>query len=189
MANLQRHYPLYLGNEAVFSQHIHEVVDKYSNLSVTQVSFADAEIVQQAIQLACSAAPAIQAMKPYERQAVLYHCVRAFEDQREHLAQVLCTEAGKPIRDARGEVQRLIDTFRIAAEEAVRIEGSVLNLEITPRAANYHGFVRRFPLVRAVSFHHSTSLLILLLIKSHQPLPLAAPLSLSRQVALRSVLY
>ena len=37
----------------------------------------------------------------------------------------LCIEAGKPIHDARGEVTRLIDTFRIAAEESVRIDGEV----------------------------------------------------------------
>lgn len=35
----------------------------------------------------------------------------------------LCIEAGKPIKDSKGEVQRLIDTFTIAAEESVRIGG------------------------------------------------------------------
>ena len=43
----------------------------------------------------------------------------------------LCIEAGKPIKDSRGEVARLIDTFRIAAEESVRLGGEVLNLEIS----------------------------------------------------------
>ena len=39
------------------------------------------------------------------------------------LAHALCVEAGKPIRDAEGEVTRLIDTFRIAAEESTRLYG------------------------------------------------------------------
>ena len=43
----------------------------------------------------------------------------------------LCIEAGKPIKDARGEVSRLIDTFRIAAEESVRMYGEVMPMEIS----------------------------------------------------------
>jgi acyl-CoA reductase-like NAD-dependent aldehyde dehydrogenase len=40
----------------------------------------------------------------------------------------------------------LIDTFRIAAEEAVRINGELLNLEISERARGYRGMVRRVPI-------------------------------------------
>ena len=43
------------------------------------------------------------AMAAFERQAVLQHCVRRFEERAEELAQLRCTEAGKPIRDSRGE--------------------------------------------------------------------------------------
>jgi uncharacterized protein YecT (DUF1311 family) len=46
----------------------------------------------------------------------------------------LCIEAGKPINDRRGEVSRLNDTFRVAAEEAVRMDREVLDLEIAERA-------------------------------------------------------
>ncbi len=42
----------------------------------------------------------------------------------EELARALCVEAGKPIKDARGEVTRLIDTFLIAMEECTRNYGA-----------------------------------------------------------------
>jgi acyl-CoA reductase-like NAD-dependent aldehyde dehydrogenase len=58
----------------------------------------------------------------------------------------LCIEAGKPIKDSRGEVTRLIDTFKVAAEESVRIDGEVLNLEISARARGYRGFSKRVPI-------------------------------------------
>ena len=58
----------------------------------------------------------------------------------------LCIEAGKPIKDSRGEVTRLIDTFRIASEASVRLEGEVLNLEISPRTRGYRGMVKRVPI-------------------------------------------
>ena len=84
-------------------------------------------------------------MAAYERQAVLVHCVRRFEERAEALALSLRIEAGKPIRDARGEVTRLIDTFRIAAEEAVRITGEVMPLDVTPRSRGYSGAWKRVP--------------------------------------------
>lgn len=73
-------------------------------------------------------------LAPYERQAILQHCVIRFQERFDELAMTLCIEAGKPINDSRGEVTRLIDTFRVATEEAVRIDGEVLNLEISERA-------------------------------------------------------
>lgn len=85
-------------------------------------------------------------LPPYARQAVLEHCVARFKQRSDELADSLCIEAGKPIKDARGEVSRLIDTFRIAAEESVRMGGEVINLEISPRARGYTGIYKRVPL-------------------------------------------
>jgi acyl-CoA reductase-like NAD-dependent aldehyde dehydrogenase len=82
----------------------------------------------------------------YERQQVLAHCVRRFDERADELAMALCIEAGKPIRDARGEVTRLVDTFRIAAEESVRITGEVLPLDISARARGYSGSWMRVPI-------------------------------------------
>ena len=60
--------------------------------------------------------------------------------------KALQAEVGKPIRDSRGEVTRLIDTFRIAAEESVRMRGEVMNLEISARAKGYRGMWKRVPI-------------------------------------------
>ena len=74
------------------------------------------------------------------------HCVKRFQERYDELAYALCIEAGKPIRDARGEVTRLIDTFRIAAEESVRMTGEVQPLDISPRAKGYQGMWKRVPI-------------------------------------------
>ena len=86
------------------------------------------------------------ALPAHKRQSILYHCVRRFEERSEELALSLCAEAGKPIRDARGEVSRLIDTFRIAAEEAVRLTGEVMPMDISPRTEGYSGMWKRVPI-------------------------------------------
>ncbi|MEE2870985.1 MAG: aldehyde dehydrogenase family protein, partial [Pseudomonadota bacterium] len=139
-------YPYYLANEAVFANQDLEVTDKYSGDVATRVAMADAATIDQAIEAADKASAAMAALAPYERQEILYHCVKRFQERFDELAEALCIEAGKPIKDARGEVTRLIDTFRVAAEEAVRIEGEVLNLEISARAKGYRGMVKRVPI-------------------------------------------
>ena len=72
-------------------------------------------------------------------------CASRVRERADELAALLCVEAGKPIRDARAEVARTIDTFRVASGEAVRIGGEVMNLEISPRTRGYQGFTRRVP--------------------------------------------
>ena len=107
---------------------------------------ADAATIDKAIAAAQQAQPAMTKMAPYQRKAVLDHCVKRFEERFDELAQALCIEAGKPIKDAKGEVTRLIDTFRIAAEESVRINGEVINLEISERAHGYQGMTKKVPI-------------------------------------------
>ncbi len=148
---LRNRYPCYLASEAVQPNEALEVRDKYSGEVATRVALADAGMIEHAIAAAAAAEPAMRAFPPYARQAVLEQCVARFRERQDELALALCIEAGKPIKDAEGEVTRLVDTFRVAAEEAVRIDGEVLNLEISRRADGYRGFVQRVP-VGACSF-------------------------------------
>ncbi|MEY1662497.1 aldehyde dehydrogenase family protein [Isoalcanivorax beigongshangi] len=138
-------YPYYLGSEPLFANQDLAVHDKFSGELATRVALADANAIDLAIRAAQKAQPAMAALAAYERRDILLDCVQRFEQRAEELAQALCIEAGKPIKDARGEVTRLIDTFRVAAEEAVRIDGEALTLDIGPRARGYRGYTRRVP--------------------------------------------
>ena len=139
-------YPYYLANEPHQPNTDLEVTDKYSGDVVTRVAIADAQAIDQAIAAAVEASEPMRRLRPFERQEILQHCVRRFQERSDELAELLCIEAGKPIRDSRGEVSRLIDTFQVAAEEAVRIDGELINLEISPRAKGYRGMVQRVPI-------------------------------------------
>ena len=143
---LKPSYPYYLANVAVYANTDLEVTDKYSGEVATRVAMADAKAIDAGIAAAVDAAEPMRRYTPYQRQAVLEHCVKRFRERYDELAMALCIEAGKPIRDARGEVTRLIDTFKVAAEEAVRINGETINLEISPRAKGYRGFTKRVPI-------------------------------------------
>lgn len=143
---LAKTYPYYLANRPQTSQTMLDVRDKYSGKVATRVAVPDARATEKAIAAAVQTAPAMRAFKPWQRQAVLQHCAQRFAERRDELAQALCIEAGKPIKDAAGEVTRLIETFRIAAEEAVRINGETINLELAGRLDGYRGYTRRVPL-------------------------------------------
>ncbi|MDU0353964.1 aldehyde dehydrogenase family protein [Paraglaciecola aquimarina] len=143
---LAKAYPYYLANEAVFANQDLAITNKYTNEVATYTAMADAKVIDQAIAAAEASQPLLNKMAPYERQNIINHCVKRFEERFDELAHALCIEAGKPIKDARGEVTRLIDTFRIAAEESVRMHGEVMNLEITPRAKGYTGMYKRVPI-------------------------------------------
>jgi len=143
---IKKSYPYYLGNVAKTPNTDLEVTDKYSGEVVTRVAMADSKAIDEAIALAVKAQEPLRKMAAYERQEVLNHCVKRFTERQEELAQLLCVEAGKPIKDSRGEVGRLIDTFRIAAEESVRIVGEVLPLDISARARGYAGMWKRVPI-------------------------------------------
>ena len=143
---LKESYPYYLASEPKYANTDLEVTNKYTQEVATKVALADADTIDKAIAAAEEAQPAMAAMAPFERQAVLEHCVKRFTERADELAQALCIEAGKPIKDAKGEVSRLIDTFKIAAEEAVRINGEVVNLEISARAKGYQGMTKKVPI-------------------------------------------
>ncbi len=146
MTGLRATYPLYVANKAEQPNTDLAVTDKFTGAVATRVAMADAGTIDRAIAAAVAAAEPMAAMAAYERQAVLAHCVTRFTERFEELAYALCIEAGKPIRDARGEVGRLIDTFRIAAEESVRMTGEVQPLDISPRARGYQGMWKRVPI-------------------------------------------
>ncbi len=139
-------YPLYLANEAKQLNTDLAVTDKFTGKIAFRVAQADAATIDAGIAAAVEAAEPMARMASYERQAVLQHCVDRFKARSDELAYALCVEAGKPIKDSEGEVGRLIDTFRIAAEESVRMTGEVQPLDISPRARGYQGIWKRVPI-------------------------------------------
>ena len=143
---IKENWPYYVANKPCEPNHDLEVTDKFTGDVAARVALADTKAIEDGIAGCVAAAEPFAQMPPYERQQVLNHCVTRFTERFDELSMSLCIEAGKPIKDSRGEVSRLIDTFRIAAEESVRISGEVMNLEISARAKGYRGMWKRVPI-------------------------------------------
>ncbi len=143
---LKKEYPYYLANKPVMPNMDLEVTDKYNGEVACRVAMADEAAIDRAIVMAVKAAEPMRKMPAYQRQEVLTHCVKRFTERAEELAQSLCVEAGKPIKDSRGEVSRLIETFKIAAEESVRMAGEFMPLDRSPRTRGYTSTWKRVPI-------------------------------------------
>ena len=139
-------YPLYLNNKAAQPNTDLEVIDKFTGEVAFRTALATPDIIDAAIAGAVRAAEPMARLASFEKRDVLTHCVARFQERFDELAYALCVEAGKPIADSEGEVTRLIDTFRIAAEEATRNYGEVQPLDISARAKGYMGMWKRVPI-------------------------------------------
>ncbi|HEY4227769.1 MAG TPA: aldehyde dehydrogenase family protein [Candidatus Limnocylindrales bacterium] len=101
---------------------------------------------EEAVTAAVAAFRETRVLPVYERSRALREISAGIKDRREELGRLLSVEAGKPIRDALTEVDRSVFTFRLAAEEAERMVGEVIPLDLVAASRGRFGVTRRFPI-------------------------------------------
>jgi glyceraldehyde-3-phosphate dehydrogenase (NADP+) len=101
---------------------------------------------EEAVRAAVAAFKVTRAMPAYQRGEILRTISAGIAARREELAQTIAEEAGKPIRDALFEVDRATLTFRLGAEEAERMTGEMIPLDLMPASKDRVGVTRRFPI-------------------------------------------
>jgi len=110
------------------------------------VALAGPEDVRAALDANVAAARACREMPAYTRAAALRKVADGLEAARAEFARTLALEAGKPIAQAKTEIDRAIFVFRDGAEEATRIDGAVLPADVVPAGTGRIAITRRFPL-------------------------------------------
>ena len=107
---------------------------------------ATAEQYEEAVEAAVAAFETTRHLPAYERGRILRDVSAGIKARREELGRLIALEAGKPIRDALIEVDRAVLTFRLGAEEAERMVGEVIPLDLMPASKDRVGITRRFPI-------------------------------------------
>jgi len=118
----------------------------YDGAEVGTHPLASAADMDAAVAANAAAADACRHLPAFERAACLRRVADGLDARRAAVATLVAREAGKPIAQARVEVDRAVFVFRDAAEEATRIGGEVLPLDVLPAGRGRLGFTRRFPL-------------------------------------------
>lgn len=123
-----------------------EVRSPYDQSLVGVTWNASAEEMERAIAETVRAAGVMREMPVYRRTQILRGIAAGIEKRKPELTRILALEAGKPVKVARIEVDRAAFTFNVAAEEAARIPGEVLPLDLLESAGGRFAITRRFPI-------------------------------------------
>ena len=122
-----------------------EVRSPWDHGLVGRVTVATRADARQAVNHAVASLRRTRALPRWKRREILEDVASALIEQMERFANLIVTEAGKPIRLARAEVDRAVLTFKTAAEESARLGGESLPLDLTEGNEGRWGLVQRFP--------------------------------------------
>lgn len=137
-------YPLYIGGKRIETNKKMPVFHKYTSEQIASIAWAEQCHVEEAVSCALQTFKD-STLTPYERYEILLKASSIAEKRREELERSLCREVGKPRKDAKGELDRVINTLRLSAEEAKRISGEMVPLHATEGSENRMGFAIRVP--------------------------------------------
>ncbi|MEO8247570.1 MAG: aldehyde dehydrogenase family protein [Chloroflexota bacterium] len=138
-------HPIYLAGRWVESEDVLTVTNPADASNPAGATFnATLEQYEEAVDAAVRAFEVTRVMPAYERGRILREISAGIKERREELGRLICLEAGKPIRDALVEVDRASLTFRLGAEEAERMVGEVIPLDLMASSKGRVGFTRRF---------------------------------------------
>jgi acyl-CoA reductase-like NAD-dependent aldehyde dehydrogenase len=122
-----------------------EVRSPWDQGLVGRATIATRNDARQAVKHATASMRRTRALPRWKRREILEDVAAALIEQKERFAQLILAEAGKPVRMARVEVDRAVLTFKTAAEEAARLGGESLPLDLTEGNEGRWGLVQRFP--------------------------------------------
>ncbi|KYD28875.1 aldehyde dehydrogenase family protein [Parageobacillus toebii] len=137
---------LFIDGNWVKKQRTYELHAPYDGQLLARISMADADDVEKAISGAQQAFQTMKALPAHQRSEILFRVAQLLKERKEELARIVAKEAGKPIRTARGELERTIVTYQFAAEEAKRIYGETIPMDAAPGGEGRIGMTWREPL-------------------------------------------
>ena len=143
---MAKDYRYYCAGEWRSSDRALEIRNPWNDELVGVTSFASDDDLEHAIRAAEDAFEAMRVMPLYERAAALDKLADLLEARGEEVATLIAQEAAKPLRDARVEVMRGVFTIRIAAEEAKRIGGEMIPLDLLPSSKGRFGITKKAPI-------------------------------------------
>jgi glyceraldehyde-3-phosphate dehydrogenase (NADP+) len=137
---------IYIAGEWLESAKPLPVLNPYSGETFARTFLAEKPQVEKALAAAAKTFAETRALPAYRRAEICAAAAQKITKRSEDLAKLIAQEAGKPLLDARREVKRAAATFSNAAEEAKRLGGELLPMDLMPGSEGRYGLYRRFPL-------------------------------------------
>ena len=135
-----------IGGKYVTAEDTEEVKNPYDGQVIDTVPIAHLQTAQLAIDEANKAKDSLTEMSAFKISNKLFNVCEKLTQKREEFAELLTLEVGKPINEALVELDRSIETLKLAAEEAKRIYGESVPLDAGLNGKGFFAFTQRLPL-------------------------------------------
>lgn len=143
---MQGEYKYLAGNQWKASNTLLEIRNPFNHDLVGTTFLATEEDGENAIQAAVRAFVETKKLPGFRRAEILGNIRDGIQRRSEDFARMITLESGKPIADARTEVERAAGTFQVALEESKRMCGEYIPLDISARSKNRTAIHKRFPI-------------------------------------------
>lgn len=138
-------YPFYLAGQTQESAQKISVINPGNGELLYEVNSATETMAEQAVQSAVIGYNKSRQLPAWKKAEILNYISRRIEERKTELAETICLEAGKPIQYARLEVDRAVQTFRLAAAWVWTQNGELMDLSHAPGQEGRMGLVKYFP--------------------------------------------
>jgi acyl-CoA reductase-like NAD-dependent aldehyde dehydrogenase len=139
-------FPACIGGNFKELRNTIEVLSPFDGEVIARCSLAGKEELEEAIISAQAVEKEMSSMPSYKKSEILNGIAKGIENERDYLANLLAKEAGKPLKLALGEVDRAIQTYKVAAEECKRLPSEYIQLDWTAAGEGKEGLVKYFPI-------------------------------------------
>ncbi|MBY0123738.1 aldehyde dehydrogenase family protein [Bacillus sp. S/N-304-OC-R1] len=137
---------LFMNGEWIEASHYVQLSSPYSGKEIAEIPAATVEEVDMGLEAAFNARKTMAVMPSHQRAQILEKVVFLLEKRADEAAEIIATEAAKPISAAKAEVARTIQTYKFAAEEAKRIHGETIPLDAAPGGEGRLAYTVREPI-------------------------------------------
>ncbi|MEO8372779.1 MAG: aldehyde dehydrogenase family protein [Candidatus Solibacter sp.] len=138
--------PMYIGGEWVTTSQRQTVELPYDGSPVGACYKADAALVDKAIASAHEGAKRMRRLTNCERADLLVRLTEIVRRDLADFATLICHETGKPVKEARGEAERTLQTMIASAEVARQLHGEVVPMDAAPIGKGRMAMTLREPL-------------------------------------------
>ena len=135
-----------IGGKKVSGEDFEDVINPYNGEVIDRIPIAHTQMAQLAIDAANDAKDSLVEMSAFKVSNKLFNVVDKLKKKKEEFAKLLTLEVGKPINESLVELDRSIETLKLAAEEAKRIYGESVPLDAGLNGKGFFAFTQKLPL-------------------------------------------
>ncbi len=141
-----RQTQLWIAGRWVDAQRLVRLDNPHTGEAIAEIGYASAAQAGLAVEAAARAFESFRETPIHERAAILYRVAQIVEQRAEEAARIIAEEAAKPMKAARAEIRRTVQTYELSAEAAKNLYGEVIPMDAAPRGEDHTAYVVRCPL-------------------------------------------